>query len=161
MHKIDTYGQVTDDGILKISYRQKFDEAIRAGMSGKRVKVTVETLGKRRSSQKVHEDGTITGGQNSYYWGVIVQEYRNGAWEMQQRYIGSDQAHDELKINCNFSEIINESTGEVMRLPGSTAQLTTMQFEDYLTRCRAFILDWFNIDCPLPGVQTEIAFNTK
>ena len=70
----------------------------------------------------------------------------------------SAQAHEELKANCNYAERYNETTGEVMRTVSSTADMTTIEFEEFLTRCRAFILEWFGIDVPLPDTQTELKF---
>jgi hypothetical protein len=147
--KLQSYGHVTDSGELRISYREKFMQAA-AQFRGRRVKITVEPLYKKRSTMKIHDNGTVTRAQNGYYHGVVVNEYRNGAWEMQQRTLNSDEAHAELKTNCNFEDQFNESTGEVMRKIKSTADLTTVEFEEYLIRCRAFILEWFGIDCPGP-----------
>ena len=149
MRKIETFGHVTDQGILKVSYRAKFDQAVKLH-AGYRIKLTVERLYKKRSTVKIHANGTVTRAQNGYYFGVIVQEYRNGAWEMQQRMITGDEAHAELKANCNYGETLNEDTGSIMRRINSTADLTTVQFEEYLERCREFIREWFNIDCPMP-----------
>lgn len=150
IRRIETYGHVDDSGILKISYRDKFNQAVKV-YTGCRVKVTVEKLYKKRSIEKVHEDGHVTRAQNGYYFGVVVNEYRNGAWETQQRTINSDEAHSELKANCNYQDHFNDTTGEVMRSIKSTADLTTIEFEEYLTRCREFILEWFGITVPLPN----------
>ena len=159
MRKLEVYGSVDDSGILKISYREKFNQAVKA-FAGRRIRLVVEPLYKKRSTVKIQDDGTVTKAQNGYYFGVIVNEYRNGAWETQQRMLNSDQAHDELKANCNYLDFYNEDTGVVMRSIQSTADLTTVQFEEYLTRCRAFILEWYGIDCPLPGIQTELELKT-
>ena len=155
--KIETYGHVTDDGILKISYREKFNQAVKM-FSGRRIRLVVEPLYKKRSTGGLNENGDYTRLQNGYYYGVIVNEYRNGAWEVQQRTLSTKQAHEELKANCNYIEHFNEDSGEVMRSVRSTADMTTIQFEEYLTRCREFIHEWFGIDCPLPNEQTELKF---
>jgi hypothetical protein len=155
VRKIESYGNVNEAGVMSISYRSKFVEAVKM-FRGRRIKITVEPLYKTRSTQVIQEDGTVTRGQNGYYFSVVVNEYRNGAWEMQQRLLTSAQAHEELKANCNYVEVYNETTGEVMRTVRSTADMTTVEFEEYLSRCRAFVLDWFGIDIPLPNVQTEM-----
>ena len=59
MVKIETYGSI-QEGVLKISYRSKFDEAVRM-MPDCRVRVIVEKLYKKRST--FTENGT---GQNGY-----------------------------------------------------------------------------------------------
>jgi hypothetical protein len=155
MRRIETYGHVTEDGILKISYRVKFDQAVKL-FAGARIKLTVEKLYKKRSTSGQNENGDYTRLQNGYYFGVVINEYRNGAWEMQQRVIGINEAHEELKANCNYEDHFNEQTGLVMRKIKSTSDLTTVEFEEYLTRCREFILEWFQITVPLPGEQTKI-----
>jgi hypothetical protein len=155
MKKIETYGHVDEKGILKISYRSKFDQAVKL-FTGQRVKVTVEKIYKKRSTSGLNENGDFTRLQNGYYFGVIVKEYQNGAWEMQQRSISMEEAHNELKANCNYSEHYSEKTGEVMRSINSTSTLTTVQFEEYLIKCREFILEWFGIVLNLPNEQTEL-----
>jgi len=158
MRKIETFGHITDDGILKISYRAKFDQQVKL-LTGQRIKLTIERLYKKRSTIGLNDNGELTRLQNGYYFGVIVNEYRNGAWEMQQRNLGIKDAHEELKANCNFCDQFNEKSGEVMRTIQTTSDMTTVQFEEYLTRCRAFILEWFGIDCPLPGTKTDLDFD--
>jgi hypothetical protein len=155
VRKIETYGHVTDSGILKISYRIKFDTAVKM-FAGQRIKLTVERLYKKRTTSGLNENGDFSRLQNGYYFSVVVNEYRNGAWETQQRVLGLNQAHEELKANCNYEDRYNETSGEVMRLVKSTADLTTIEFEEYLTRCREFMLEWYGITVPLPNEQTEM-----
>lgn len=156
MRKIESYGHVKA-GVLKISYRDKFIAALKQ-FEDCRVRIVVEKAYKKRSTSKIQDNGTVTRGENGYYWGVIVSEYVRGVWEVQQRIITSRQAHDELKANCNCVEHYNERTGEIMREIQSTAEHTTMEAEEYYSKCRAFILDWFGVDVPLPGEQGELEF---
>jgi len=142
MRKLETYGKV-ENGILKISYRDKFKEALKL-FPDCRILLTIEKLYKHNSKE-----------QRGYYWAVIVYLYKLGAWETQQRQITADQAHNELKLNCNFDEKYNEKTGEMARFINSSEQ-TTVEREEYHIRCRQFILDWFGIDVPLPNQQLKI-----
>lgn len=149
MRRIEATGTISN-GLLKIAYRSKFDNALKA-FEDCRVTVTVEKIYRKRSTR------TIQGrGQCGYYFGIVVNEYRRGAWEMQQRLLSTDDAHAELKANCNYVERYNDETGSVSRCVNSTADLTTVQFEEYLDRCREFIHEWFGIRVPLPNEQGEL-----
>lgn len=152
--KVETYGSVTA-GKLSISYRSKFEQAIRC-LPDCRVRVTVEKLYRKRST--FTENGT---GQNGFYHHIVVTYYQQGAWETQQRTLTHDQAHEELKNNCNYKEYYNEETGTVMRTILSTSTLTTIEFEEYLQRCREFIEEWFSIRVPLPNEQGELELKSN
>jgi hypothetical protein len=147
VRKVETYGSIKN-GILKISYRSQFDQAMRS-MPDCRVKLTVEKLYRKRSTE-----------QNAYYWGVIVNECMLGFNEMTGQYITKEQAHEILKLKCNANELHNETTGEVMNVPGSTATLTTVQMMEYWLRCRDFVLEWFNRTIPEPNEQAEMEFKS-
>ena len=94
--------------------------------------------------------------QNRYYWSVVVQYFKQGVLEMWGENIDSQQAHEYLKLHCNYKELINESTGEVIKLPKSTTENNTLEFEEYLDRCRKLIYEYFNIVVPLPNEQSEL-----
>jgi hypothetical protein len=54
-------------------------------------------------------------------------------------------------------ERINEDTGEVLRIIGSTSENDTGEQEVYHEKCRRLIMDYFGIEVPLPGEgQLEI-----
>jgi hypothetical protein len=69
---------------------------------------------------------------------------------MQGEGISMDQAHEVLKHECNYHEIVNPTTGAVIRTGMTTTELSTIEFENYLEQCRQFIWEWFNIVVPLP-----------
>lgn len=147
--RIETYGSIKD-GIKKISYRDKFMEQWDLWPDC-RFRLSVERLYQKRSTKT--ENGL---GENGYYHGIVCSEYALGAYETQQRVISKDTAHQELKANCNFKEHVNEETGQIMRCILSTANLSTVEFEEYMDRCRAFILEWFGRYVPMPNEQSEM-----
>ena len=59
----------------------------------------------------------------------------------------------------NFKELINENSGEIIKLPQTTTDRTTIEFEEYLERCRKLIYNYFNRVVALPNEQTEIFTN--
>ncbi len=55
----------------------------------------------------------------------------------------------------NFAEIVNESTGEIIKMPLSTTTLSTVDYNNYLEKCRSFAYDFFGITIPLPDEQEQ------
>jgi hypothetical protein len=102
-------------------------------------KVEFRRIGANRSNQ-----------QNRYYWGVIVEAFRYGVQQQWGDYIGKQEAHETLKSNCLYTERINEDTGEVLRIIGSTSENDTGEQEVYHEKCRRLIMDYFGIEVPLP-----------
>lgn len=156
MREVKAYGAIKE-GRLHVRNRPRFDECMRLFPECE-VTITVRKLYPKRSTKVTHEDGRITFGQNGYYRGVICQAVVDGAWEQNREIYTNEMAHQELKANCNYDEVINDATGEVRRRVRSTADLDTLQFEDYLERCRLWIREWFGIDCPPPNEQAELIF---
>jgi hypothetical protein len=149
--KIETYGSVKD-GKLKISYRDTFSQMVK-NFPDCRIKLTVEKLYNKRST--FTDNGK---GQNGYYWGIVISEYCQGYHETTEDWITAEEAHETLKRECNFKEIIKEETGEILRVSKSTADLSTVDFEIYLEKCRRFIEEWFGITVPLPNEQGDLDF---
>ena len=149
MKDIRAYASIKS-GKLRIAYRNLFEEAI-GTMPDCQGELLFRKLYKRRSTKT--ENGS---GQNGYYFGVVVQEYRRGAWEMQQRLLTTDQAHEELKANCAYEERYNEDTGVIMRTIKHTSEMNTVEFEEFLEKSRQFICEWFGIVVYLPNEQTEL-----
>jgi hypothetical protein len=143
VREVYTYGRLTD-GILTIHRRSEFNQALKALTDG-RVILTVSKLYNKRSTV-----------QNAYYWGVIVNEFREGYKEMTGEDITSDQAHELLKQKCNGKEIAHPSTGEIITVGQTTTDLTTVEFMEYWARCRDFIMEWFGRYVGEPNEQLEI-----
>lgn len=54
---------------------------------------------------------------------------------------------------------INEETGEIIRVPKSTTELTTTGFMEYYQKLKQLALDYFNTALPEPNKQLEIFTN--
>lgn len=132
---------------------ERFINNIAETFPGKRIKVLVEQKRKIRSLP-----------QNRYYFGVIVEEFRQAVFEQWGDDIGKQEAHETLKRHCNYEEICNRETGEVklgknnlpLILVKSTADLTTAEVEQYYERCRKLIYEYFNVQVPLPNEQKTV-----
>jgi len=137
MKKIEAYVKILK-GSLTMEDKNKFFEAVRSLPDGL-YNLVLEFIYDNRTSP-----------QNRYYWGVVVKAYAMGASESSGKPISRLQAHEAMKLEFNPIEIINEKTGEVKTLPGSTRTLSTVEFSEYTENCRNFIQEWFNIETPDP-----------
>ncbi len=146
MRIVETFG-VVEGGKLLIDKREEFIAAIRT-FDDQKVRVKVEKLYKKRSND-----------QNSYYWGVLIPLFAQGWKDTTGETIDSEQAHEILKQECNYTELVNSTTGEILKYGKTTTKLTTVEFEDYQERCRRFIFDWFGIVAPLPNEDLEKALD--
>ena len=155
MRKLQTTGSI-EKGILKIHKRNLFTENLKQ-FPDCRVLVTVEKQYKHRSTYTYNEETEKQGtGQNGYYWFIICQLFREGWQELTGELIDKNQAHERLKMYCNYKEIANETTGEIVKIPQSTATMTTVDAEEYYTRCRMWIFENMNIDVPMPNEKLEL-----
>lgn len=161
MRKIETYGRIKDNGEIAISHADQWTASVKQNFTpGVRFRLTAERLYKKRSTKSYNEETDKEGlGQNGYYFGVVIYEFQEGYFDAYGELCTKEKAHAILKQECNFKEIINQNTGEIRREPKSTADLTTVQFEEYLQRCRDFIQEWFNRKVLLPNEQVEMELN--
>jgi hypothetical protein len=140
---LEYFGKVTD-GQLRIIHRKLFNEAIKA-FDGKDVEILVRRKRKHRNSQ-----------QNRYYWGVIVTMIHE-ALIQQGHEVGKDDTHEFLKMRCNGKDLVNQNTGEVITIGQTTTDLATIEFSEYIDRCKAFGIEFLGIQkFPEPNEQTEI-----
>lgn len=115
--------------------------------NGKEITITIENKKKKRSNE-----------QNKYYWGVIIKLIQNAIKEEWGERKTSLEVHEMLKAKFNFTEHVNEGTGEILLIGKSTTENTTTQQEEYQEDCRIFAKEWFNIEIPLPNEELEIDF---
>ena len=126
-------------------------------VTGTRFRLTAERLYKKRSTSVYNDEtGEETLGQNGYYFGVIIYEFCEGYFETYGELCTKKKAHDILKQECNFVERINHTTGDICKEAQSTAALSTVEFEEYMERCRRWIKEWFGRDVLLPNQQAEM-----
>lgn len=115
---------------------------------------TIDITFKKRTNKRSNE-------QNSYYWAVILQIFRNCIREEWGEIWSLNRTHEFLKSNCNYEEIVNEETGEILRNVRSTTDNSTVQQEEFHERCRQLCSTFFNIktkEIPLPNQDLKIEF---
>jgi hypothetical protein len=67
--------------------------------------------------------------------------------------------HEFLKSNFNFTEMVNEQTGEVLRVPKSTSLLAGSEFWELIDKVGRFAAEYLGEVIPMPGEQSELNFN--
>lgn len=148
MRSTETYCHI-ENGVLKIHHKQKFLDSLKTFPDCRGV-LKFEKLYKKRTSL-----------ENSYYWGVVINDFINGFRDMTGEDVDKETSHFLLKQMCNYREIFNEETGETIKIGQETKTLTTIEFEEYLERCRNFIHEWFGITVLLPNEQGELFIEEK
>jgi hypothetical protein len=98
-----------------------------------------------------------TNPQNRYYHGLVVPMIRKGIEEMGTE-LTNDETHEFLKARFNYAEIVNTSTGEMERIPKSTARLSTVQFNEFIVKIQHFAAEFLGIVIPDPNEQMKMAF---
>lgn len=147
MKKIEQSGRVNDDGILSIHYRKILDALLFNHFRNSDVDITITKKRKTRSTQ-----------QNRYYRGVIVPAIQQGLYETQGEWLTKVEVHEFLKLTFNYKELVNMNTGEMIKLPVSTTESSTIEFELFLDKCRHFADEFLNIIIPLPNEQAKLEY---
>lgn len=94
--------------------------------------------------------------QNSYYWGVIIPIWTNLLLTEWGEIHSKQETHEFLKYNCNFREVVNEVTGEIIKLSKSTTENSTVDMELFQEKARQLAFEMFNVTIPLPNEQVKI-----
>jgi hypothetical protein len=125
------------EGKLFLDKTVQFKQHLQTFPTGKRVEVTVERLKHPRSNQ-----------QNRYYFGVVVHEIA--------KHTGHEpeQVHELLKQM--FSPKWHYPAGLIgaAGIPTSTTRLDTLEFTDYIEKCRLWANEFLGLQIPLPGEVT-------
>jgi hypothetical protein len=115
-----------------------------------------------RSFFEHHEDGNWTlrsskgvkrsNNQNAMMWGFIIPQVKEGLRDV--GYEGADTSEDVhylLKMRFLKKNIVNHDTGEVIQeIPGSTANLTTNEFSDYIEKIAKFCAEYLGFALIMP-----------
>jgi len=152
MRETKTFGNITDE-TLKIFRRDQFLRCI-ALMQGNSKKVRVEVIVRKIYNKR-------SSSQLGYYWGYLIAEFCRGYLELNGEPISAQDAHDFLKSEFNYKELVNKGSGEIKRIPQTTADHTTVEFIEYCDKCARFITEWFRIEIHEPQEQTKLLFNEK
>lgn len=123
------------EGMLIIRRRKDFDIECKR-FEGNDVDIVVSKKKSIRSSP-----------QNRYYWAVVVPAVRDGLNDMGHD-VNKEDVHDFIKATFNYKEIVNETTGEVFRLPLSTTRLNKSEFGELIEKVMRFASEYLNVVIP-------------
>ncbi len=146
--KIDTYSFVTDEGKLAPATAKLLKEGI-PKFAGKRLHLVIEEVKNTRSAL-----------QNNYYWGGVVNEQIDCFAERWGTRFTKNQVHGWNLINIWQEEVVNEDSGEILVMPG-TSVVDVAEFEIRLERLRQFFWEKFDWQIPLPETQIDLNFGNK
>lgn len=95
--------------------------------------------------------------QDKYYWSIcldMVLEALNDAGYDEVKT--KDDAHVVVKSLFLKRNVVNHSTGQVIEIIGSTKDLTTVQFNDFIEKIAKWLAEFFGVTLPLPNQQAKI-----
>lgn len=98
--------------------------------------------------------------QNAYYHGVIVPLVKNGLKDIGYNEVRTNEdAHECLKYLFLKKQIPNENTGEVIEILGSTAKLTTTEFNLFIEQVAQWCSEYLGFVLPMPNEQMQISYS--
>lgn len=131
----------------RINNRPEFDRFIASlAHSEKDVRLTFEV--KKAKSKRSDQ-------QNRFYWPVVVGSVHARLVELGND-ISKEDVHHFLRGKFCYTELYNELTGEVDRLPKSTTTLTKMEFADYISSIQQWASEVLQIYIGDPNEQLTI-----
>lgn len=93
--------------------------------------------------------------QNRYYWGCVVETVRQALKELGHR-LDKDEVHYFLREKFNYKELVNENTGESIKIPQSTTAMTKSEFVEYVEKIAQWCAEFLNVAIAEPNEQTEL-----
>jgi len=141
------FGSVKD-GALKINNRNNLLLDLQS-LEGKEIEIKISKKKKTRSNL-----------QNRYYWGCVIPIVKQGlidAGYEREKINNSDIVHEFLKsMFCPKVEVANEDTGEILELPPTTTNNSTIQMMEYFEDIKRWSAEFLGVTIPDPGEQTYL-----
>lgn len=128
------------DGGLKVSRRSDFVDVLNS-FEGKDIVITIDKKKNERSLQ-----------QNAYYWGVLIPIVQAALKDAGMK-MSKEETHELLKFKFLQVEKVNESTGEILKFLGSSAELTTTGFMEFIADIQQWSAEYLNTQIPSPNEQ--------
>lgn len=129
-----------EQGHISEGCRKSIAAALKS-LEGKFTKITIEEKKKNRSLS-----------QNAFYWGVVIPAIVNMFNEYGNN-VDAEQVHEFLKAEVGkLNQKVILPDGEIKTISGSSAILQTLEFEEYLTKIRAWAAEW-GVLLPFPNEQ--------
>lgn len=94
--------------------------------------------------------------QNRFYFGNFMQSQMDCFKERWGYSYNKDQIHNWNKANFWSDERINNETGEVIKMPASSSDNTTVEWEEKMDIMRSWFMEHMDWPLPFPLQQQEI-----
>lgn len=136
--------RVSKDGVMRIVNRAYFDKYLQTELADKEVTIEVKRKTRKRSNS-----------QNAYYHACIIPILR-AAFKDIGHNLSNEEVHLFLKTKFLKQTIANENGEYLGEKIGSTADLTTTQFMEYILQIQQFAAESLNVQIPSPNEQVQI-----
>ena len=133
---------VKDEKGFRITERKTFENSLSLLPDGNYT-VIVEKRKKIRSSQS-----------NRYYF-LLVGLIRDRLIDLGHD-VDSEMTHEMLKGRLLYSEMLDETTGEIIKIPRSTKKLSNSEFAEYIEDVKRFSAEVLDLVLPNANEQLEI-----
>ena len=137
-------GKVDKDGVLRIVNRVYFDRFLKEELAEKEVTIEVKRKTRKRSNS-----------QNAYYHSCVIPILRCAFKDIGHN-LSNEEVHLFLKTKFLKSSIANESGEFLGEKIGSTADLTTTQFMEYIMEIQKFAAESLDVQIHNPNEQVQI-----
>lgn len=95
--------------------------------------------------------------QNAYYWACVVPMVKDGLRDIGYSEVKTDEdAHEIMKHLFLKKRIVNQVNDDVIEIAGSTADLQTVEFNNYLEEIWQWASIYLNIVIPEPNKQSKL-----
>lgn len=129
------------DGKVQYEHPELVKRVIQS-FEGKRIIISVEKWVNKRSYL-----------QNRYYWGTVV-ELLYVAFRDFGEDVSRETVHEMLKAKFLERTMTDKNSGEIIgHYSGSTADLTTVEFMEYVERIQMWAMQTFEINIPEPDKE--------
>ena len=91
-----------------------------------------------------------TNDQNGWLWGCIYPMLLDALIDAGWEFTSCEQVHEYFKALLATTEVVNRHTAEVVRFPGSTAEMDTVAFSSYCERLRDYGWEYLGVEIPDP-----------
>jgi hypothetical protein len=138
--------KVTEDKEIKVYRKSEMQSIIKSLDKGEYEWV----LRKKKKKRSLSQQG--------YYRGCLVPAIYDGFVDIgyAKKDLSYELVQEFLKDKFLFKEIINEDTGEVMRVPKSTTECSTIEMNEYHADIQQFGAEFLSITIADPNTQSDL-----
>lgn len=141
----EIFADINPDGSMSDFKRNEARKAF-LQFAGKKVRIRIERSYNKRSNN-----------QNRYFHGVVIPVVQQGlidaGWNEAKSF---EWVKDFIKHTVLMHEVVNEKSGEVIKTPRKTSELTTVEFMELVEDVARWASEYLNVCIPLPGEQVQM-----